>query len=70
MLRPTIPTEGTLDFADLASRYEMSGGHIRNAVLRAAFAAASTNRPVNNQLLLRAAQLEYQAMGRVMPSTL
>lgn len=70
MLRPTIPTEGTLNFAALASRYEMSGGHIRNAVLRAAFAAASANRPVDNQLLLRAAQLEYQAMGRVMPSTL
>jgi SpoVK/Ycf46/Vps4 family AAA+-type ATPase len=70
MLRPTIPTEGKLDLAALASRYEMSGGHIRNAVLRAAFAAASANRPVNNKLLQRAAQLEYQAMGRVLPSTL
>jgi Cdc6-like AAA superfamily ATPase len=70
MLRPTIPMEGKLNVASLASRYEMSGGHIRNAVLRAAFAAASMNRPVTHELLLRAAQLEYQAMGRVMPSTL
>jgi hypothetical protein len=70
MLRHTIPTEGKLDFAALASRYEMSGGHIRNSVLRAAFAAASANCPVNNKLLQRAAQVEYQAMGRVLPSTL
>lgn len=70
MLRPTIPTQGKLDLAALARRFEMSGGHIRNAVLRAAFAAANANRPVDNQMLLRAAQLEYQAMGRVMPSTL
>lgn len=70
MLRPSIPMEGKLNIGLLASRYEMSGGHIRNAVLRAAFAAASQNTPVTNELLLRAAQLEYQGMGRIMPSTL
>jgi ATP-dependent 26S proteasome regulatory subunit len=66
MMRDTIPVSGRLDFAALATRYEMSGGHIRNAVLRAAFFAADAESPVTNQHLLRAAQLEYQAMGRIM----
>jgi SpoVK/Ycf46/Vps4 family AAA+-type ATPase len=70
MLRPTIPVEGEIDLAGLASRYEMSGGHIRNAVLRAAFFAADSGGAVTNQHLYRAAALEYHAMGRIMPSTL
>lgn len=70
MMRETIPTKGKLDFAALANRYEMSGGHIRNAVLRAAFFAADEASPVTHTHLVRAALLEYQAMGRIMPSTL
>lgn len=68
MLRPTIPVEGTLDLRALAAQYEMSGGHIRNAVLRAAFFAADEGGPLTNKHLSRAAALEYQAMGRIMPS--
>jgi len=70
MMRSTVPVAGALDFAGLASKYEMSGGHIRNAVLRAAFFAADARTPVTNQHLSRAAQLEYQAMGRIAPSSL
>jgi len=70
MLRVSVPVQGKLDFAALAARYEMSGGYIRNAVLRAAFFAADAESAVTNQHLVRAAQLEYQAMGRIMPSTL
>ena len=70
MVIESIPIDGTLDFAGLARRYEMSGGYIRNAVLRAAFFAADRDTAVDNQILFHAAQLEYQAMGRVLPSTL
>jgi len=70
MMLATVPVSGKLDYADLATRYEMSGGYIRNAVLRAAFFAADSNSPVTNRHLARAAQLEYQAMGRIMPSSL
>jgi len=70
MLRNTVPVAGTLDFAGLARKYEMSGGHIRNAVLRAAFFAADARTSVTNQHLFRAAQIEYQAMGRIAPSSL
>jgi len=70
MMLATVPVAGRLDFAALATRYEMSGGYIRNAVLRAAFFAADSNTPLTNKHLARAAQLEYQAMGRIMPSSL
>jgi hypothetical protein len=60
------PTEGKLDFARLADRYkELAGGHIRNAVLRAAFLAATEDSAINQALLERAAQSEYRAMGKV-----
>lgn len=70
MVIDSIPTDGKLDFPGLAKRYEMSGGYIRNAVVRAAFLAAEAGCPLGNQLLFHAAQLEYQAMGRILPSTL
>ena len=53
------------DFAYLARRHEMSGGHIRNAVLRAAFLAAADERPIGYEHLKRAAEIEAHAMGRV-----
>jgi hypothetical protein len=43
----------------------MSGGYIRNAVLRAAFLAADEGRPIDARQLHRAAHLEYEAMGRI-----
>ena len=43
----------------------MSGGYIRNAVLRAAFLAADQSSRIDAPLLARAAQLEYEAMGKV-----
>jgi hypothetical protein len=43
----------------------MSGGYIRNAVLRAAFLAADENTRITAPHLARAAQLEYEAMGKI-----
>ncbi len=54
-----------LDLASLAHRFEMSGGYIRNAALRAAFLAANDGTPITMPHLLRAARAEYQAMGKV-----
>ena len=59
------PTEGDLGFDALAERFEMSGGHIRNAVLRAAFLAADEDRAITAAHLLKSAQLEYDALGRI-----
>ncbi|MBL8626043.1 MAG: ATP-binding protein [Myxococcales bacterium] len=54
-----------LDLAALATRFEMTGGYIKNAVVRAAFLAADEGAPITMRHLLRAARAEYQAMGKV-----
>jgi AAA+ superfamily predicted ATPase len=62
------PIAGRLDFDDLARAYpKMSGANIRNAALAAAFLAAdSTARRITQDLLHRAARIEYRAMGHVL----
>jgi hypothetical protein len=49
----------------LARKYVMSGGYIRNAVLRAAFLAADEDQPITAEHFTLAAQLEYEAMGKL-----
>jgi SpoVK/Ycf46/Vps4 family AAA+-type ATPase len=45
-MHPTLtPLADDVNFRDLAEKYEASGGDIRNAVLKAALAAASSNQP-------------------------
>jgi ATP-dependent 26S proteasome regulatory subunit len=60
------PRSPDLDFDYMAHEFEISGGNIKNIVLAAAFLAASENRPVANDHLLRAARREYQKMGKVL----
>jgi hypothetical protein len=43
----------------------MTGGYIKNAVVRAAFFAAAERRPIGNRDLWRAAHAEYEAMGKI-----
>jgi ATP-dependent 26S proteasome regulatory subunit len=68
--RALLPKEAAvapnLDLDTLADRFAMTGGYIRNAVLRAAFLAADAGRPIEMGDLLRAASLEYASMGKVM----
>jgi hypothetical protein len=70
--RVMIPDEaelaGDIDFDLLSRKYEMSGGYIRNAVLRAAFLAADDRSPITMRHMMRAANLEYAAMGKVVSS--
>ncbi|HRC56972.1 MAG TPA: ATP-binding protein, partial [Kofleriaceae bacterium] len=66
---PQTPTEGQFDFADLARRFPMSGGYIRNAAIRAAFLAAHEGRSLSQDYLMRAIQLEYREMGKLSTST-
>ncbi len=54
-----------VDVQHLARSFVMSGGYIKNAVLRAAFLAADAALPIAQEHLVRAAQGEYQAMGRL-----
>lgn len=67
--RATLPAKArvaaNVNFAELAEAYEMTGGYIRNAALRAAFFAASAGSDIKSSHLRRAANLEMSSMGKV-----
>ncbi len=65
MLPAAAPVAPNLDVGGLAQRFEMSGGYIRNAALRAAFLAAEEGTPIMNAHLEHAARLEYEGMGKI-----
>jgi AAA+ superfamily predicted ATPase len=59
-----LPVSGELDLHDLARRYEMSGGYIRNAALRAAFLAAQEQTALSQFHLERAIRAEFRDGGK------
>jgi SpoVK/Ycf46/Vps4 family AAA+-type ATPase len=61
----TVPTTGELDLGELARQFQLTGGYIRNAVLRAAYLAASRGTPLSAADLERAVRAEYLAHGKV-----
>ncbi|HMU39107.1 MAG TPA: AAA family ATPase [Pseudomonadota bacterium] len=65
MLPQNAPWSKDISWKNLAKDYEISGGYIKNAVLRAAFLAAEANTPINMLLLRRSASLEMEDMGRL-----
>jgi hypothetical protein len=60
-----LPLSGELDLVDLARRYRMSGGYIRNAALRAAFLAAEERSPLTQDHLERAIRAEFREIGKL-----
>jgi SpoVK/Ycf46/Vps4 family AAA+-type ATPase len=65
MLPKDAPVAANLELDVLARTFVMSGGYIKNAVVRAAFLAADTTGVIDGELLARAAHLEYEAMGKI-----
>ncbi|CAN5323598.1 hypothetical protein BH11MYX1_BH11MYX1_09480 [soil metagenome] len=57
-----------VDFLGLAERYDMTGGYIKNAVVRAAVIAARAGRAMVAEDLWVGAHHEYVEMGKVMPA--
>lgn len=55
MIPAQAPLDVDIDWAFLAEKFELSGGHIKNIVLSAAFAAAGQDEPIGMKHLLRAA---------------
>lgn len=53
------------DFAELARRFPLSGGYIRNSAVRAAFLAAQEDSQLSQDHLVRAVQLEYRELGKL-----
>jgi SpoVK/Ycf46/Vps4 family AAA+-type ATPase len=56
-----------IDFHALAERFDMTGGYIKNAVVRAAVIAARAGRAMQADDLWMGAHHEYVEMGKVMP---
>ncbi len=66
MIPETAPLGADVDFHRLAERFEMTGGYIKNAAMRAAYLAATSRQKIISQALLeRAAALEWEEMGKL-----
>ena len=65
MFPAAVPLAPDIDWDMLAKRFEMAGGYIKKAALRAALMAAETQRPITTADLLEAARHEYREMGRI-----
>jgi SpoVK/Ycf46/Vps4 family AAA+-type ATPase len=59
-----VPRAADLDLDFMARRFELSGGHIRNIAVAAAFLAAAQGAHVSQRHLLHATKREYQKLGR------
>jgi hypothetical protein len=67
LLPPATNLHDRVDFAALAERFDMTGGYIKNAVVRAAVIAARAGRAMVAEDLWTGAHHEYVEMGKVMP---
>ncbi len=59
------PLAGDVDYPKLGKTFELSGGHIKNAVMRAAYMAAQTGGSITQALLAEAAEKECAAAGKL-----
>jgi SpoVK/Ycf46/Vps4 family AAA+-type ATPase len=64
-LPPQVPKTGDFDLAELARKYRLSGGYIRNAALRAAFLAAEELSALTQDHLERAIKAEFREIGKI-----
>ena len=65
LLPPEAPLADDVDFEDLGEFFDLSGGSIKNAVLRAAYRAVATNQRLGMELFEDAAKRECQAAGKL-----
>jgi len=65
MLPAEAPVSEDIDWGFIAGRFELSGGHIKNIVLAAAFMAAAEDTEIEMRHLLRAAVGELRKNGIV-----
>ena len=65
MFPPKVPLAPNIDWDLIARQFEMAGGYIKKAALRAALIAAETQRPITTADLIAAGRHEYREMGRI-----
>ncbi len=62
---PGVPRSEDVDLPEMARRFKLAGGNIRNILLTAAFLAAESGGVITMQHLLHGARREFQKMGRL-----
>ena len=65
LLPNEAPVEEPIDFQYLGEAFEFTGGNIKNAVLRAAYAAAKAGTRITQTALENASIVEYQELGKL-----
>jgi SpoVK/Ycf46/Vps4 family AAA+-type ATPase len=65
LLPPEAPRAADVDFAYLGKQYELAGGHIKNALLRAAYRAKDDGGVITHRHLVTAAIAECRSQGKL-----
>jgi AAA+ superfamily predicted ATPase len=60
-----VPGANTVDVDLLAKQYQLTGGYIKNVAVRGTFLAAMEQSPLSTEILMRAAVMEMEDMGKV-----
>ena len=68
LMAPQAPLEGNINYAGLAASFELAGGHIKNAILNAAYKACSENHGIREYDLREAATSECTKQGQLVQS--
>jgi len=61
----TVPHTGDVDLQEMAKRFRLAGGNIRNILVSAAFLAAADGGTITMKHLLHGTRREFQKMGRL-----
>jgi SpoVK/Ycf46/Vps4 family AAA+-type ATPase len=61
----TAPVDPNIDYGFLARQFKLTGGSIKNAVMTAAFLAASTPKKISMTEMVRGVRMELQKQGKL-----
>jgi hypothetical protein len=65
----SVPRASDVDLVEMAKRFRLAGGNIRNILVSAAFLAAADGGTITMQHLLHGTRREFQKMGRLVMDT-
>jgi SpoVK/Ycf46/Vps4 family AAA+-type ATPase len=65
----SAPVEPRIDYAFLARQFKLSGGNIKNAVMTAAYLAASQGKKIGMSEMIRSVRMELQKQGKLVMKT-
>lgn len=68
-LPPAAPASKDIDFAFLASQFKLSGGNIKNAVMSAAYLAATESKQIGMGEMIRGVKMELEKQGKLILKT-